>query len=128
MGKTGENNISVTYAGSNSYISSEASTTVEVSKTESVIIIDSLGTINKGDNVTISGKITDKNNNAIANAQVKITINGSPKTVKSDSNGVFVYNYIMNRLGDNDITVIFNGNNNFLATNTTSIVNVVKAS
>jgi len=33
----------------------------------------------------------------------------------------------MNRLGENDITVIFNGNNNFLATNTTNIVNVVKA-
>jgi uncharacterized protein YfaP (DUF2135 family) len=127
MGKVGENIISATYEGSINYAASESSTTVDVEKTDSVITIDALDTIYKGDNVAISGKVTDKQGKAIAYVQVKITVNGSPKTVKCNENGEFIHHYIMNRLGENDITVIFNGNNNYLATSTTSIVEVEKA-
>lgn len=122
MGRIGENNISVTYRGSNSYAASEASTRVEVSKAVSLIIIDDLGSVDRKDNVTIRGRISDENGGAIAYAQVKITVNGSPKTVKCDADGVFIHSYVMNRIGENDITVFFNGNNRFSATNSTRIV------
>lgn len=126
MGKLGTNNVTVTYAGSSNYEASEANTTVEVNKKEAVITLDPISPVNQKENITIKGKIIDKDGKSISGAQVKITINGSPKTLKADSDGVFTYTYTLSNVGTNNITAVFNGNNSFEATNATLTVDVIK--
>ncbi len=127
MNTVGENIITATYAGSASYEAAEAEITVEVVKAEAVITLDPIESVTKGDNATFTGKLTDANGKAIANAQVRITINGSPKTLRTDENGVFTHTFKMIKEGTNNITAVFNGNNDFAAAETSSTVEVVKA-
>ena len=67
----------------------------------------------KGEEVCLNGTLATLNNNIIPNVQIKILINNSPKTLKIDDNGKFSFTYKMNRVGINDIDVIFNGNNTY---------------
>jgi len=127
MGKLGENTITVSYAGSNNYVGADAETTVEVTKAKSVITLDDIESVTKGESATFTGTLTDEEGNAIANAQVKITINGSQKTLKTDANGVFTHTFKMIKEGTNNITAAFNGNNDYAEANTNSTVEVIKA-
>lgn len=126
MNKVGINNITVIYNGNNYYDSSNVSITVNVTKTESKIVLNDISPVNKGSNVTITGKVVDVNGNALSGVQVKIMINGSSKTLRTDSNGVFTHYYIMSKVGINNITAIFKGNNDFDTAQTNTTVEVIK--
>lgn len=126
MNKVGINNITVIYNGNNYYDSSNVSITVNVTKTESKIVLNDISPVNKGSNVTITGKVVDVNGNALSGVQVKIMINGSSKTLRTDSNGAFTHYYIMSKGGINNITAIFKGNNDFETSQTNTTVEVIK--
>lgn len=126
MNKVGINNITVIYNGNNYYAASNVSITVNVTKTESKIVLNDISPVNKGSNVTITGKVVDVNGNALSGVQVKIMINGSSKTLRTDSNGVFTHYYIMSKVGINNITAIFKGNNDFDTAQTNTTVEVIK--
>lgn len=126
FGKIGQNTITTTYTGSNSYDESEAITTVDVEKAKATITLTPIEKTAKDSNVTITGSLTDTQDNAIANAQVRITVNNSPKTLRTDENGLFTYVYTMKNIGTNNITAIFNGNNNFEAIETFTTAEVIK--
>ena len=125
FGQIGENTIKVTYAGSANYDEAENQTTVEVTKAQPVITLDDIEEVTKGDTATFTGTLTDAEGNAIANAQVKITINGSQKTLKTDANGAFTHTFKMTKEGTNNITVAYSGSNDFEAAETTTTVEVV---
>ena len=125
--RTGENTITATFLGNKNYNSAEAASTVEVGAADAVITLDKISSVQKGEQVTISGRIADNNGNAIANAQVKIMINGSPKTIKADANGVFTYTYTMNKIGTNNITVKYTGSAKYAETEVSTTVEVTKA-
>jgi len=125
FGQVGENTITATYAGSTNYDEATTETTVEVAKAKAVITLDDMESVSKGESATFTGKLTDEEGNAIANAQVKLTINGSQKTLKTDANGVFTHTFKMTKEGTNNITAVFNGNNDYAAANTNSTVEVV---
>lgn len=126
MSKLGTNNITVTYAGSTNYEETNTTTTVEISKKRAVITLNPIKSVNQKENITITGKITDNDGNFISGAHVRITINNRPKTLTADASGVFTHTYTMSKEGTNNITAIFNGNNNYEATNTTMTVEVIK--
>ena len=127
MTKEGTNNITATYAGNSIYEAVEGEITVEVAKAESVISITPIESVTKGETITISGSLKDAKGTAIANAQVKLNINGSPKTLRTNENGEFTHTFKMTKEGTNNITAIFNGNNDYAATETNSTVEVIKA-
>ena len=126
MNKVGETTITAAYAGSTSYEATNTTTTLEVTKAKTAITLEPIESVNNGENITITGTVTDEECNAVANAQVKVIINGSPKTLRADANGVFTYTYTMKTVGTNNITAVFNGNSNYDATNETVTVEVVK--
>ena len=127
MSKLGENNITVTYAGGTYYQAGKLSTIVEVTKANAVITLDnSSNDVVQGSNATFSGKLTDENGIAIANAQVKIIINGSAKTLKTDADGLFNHIFKMTKEGTNNVTVTFAGNNYYQEANITSTIEVIK--
>ena len=127
FGQIGENTIEVTYAGSANYVKAENQTTVEVVKAQPVITLDQIDQVNKGETATFTGKLTDAEGNAIANAQIKLTINGSQKTLTTDADGAFTHTFKMTKEGTNNITAVFNGNNDYAAAETNSTVMVIKA-
>ncbi len=75
--------------------------------------MESIEKIIKGDEIVYNGSLTTFNNQSIPNAQIIIFINDSPKTLKLDENGNFKFTYKMNKVGINDIEVIFKGNNTY---------------
>ena len=127
FGKVGENTITATYAGSNNYEAANAETTVNVTKTQATITLAPIEDVTVGSMASISGTLVYADGNPIANAQVKVLINGSPKTLKTDENGAFTHTFKMTKEGPNNITAVFNGNNDYAATETNSTVTVIKA-
>ena len=127
FGQLGANEITATYAGSANYEEATTATTVDVTKAQTVIVFDDIGEVTLGDTATISGTLTDTEGNVVANAQVKLNINGSPKTLKTDENGAFVHTFKMTKEGTNNITAVFNGNNDYETTEATTTVEVIKA-
>ena len=126
LSKVGENNITATFLENDFYNEAVEKVSVEVLPLGSIIEIDPIDSVVKGESVTITGKLTDENGNAIANAQVRVFVNGSPKTVKTDENGLFTHTYIMGRVGDNIITVRYEGSINYLSSESSTIVVVDK--
>lgn len=100
---------------------------MEVVKAEAVITLNPIESVTKGDTVTFTGKLTDSNGKAIVNAQVKLKINGSQKTLRTNENGAFTHTFKMIKEGTNNITAEFNGNNDYTAAETNSTVEVIKA-
>jgi len=127
MNSLGENIITATYTGSTTYQAAETETTVEVVKAEAVITLNPIESVTKGDTVIFTGKLTDSNGKAIVNAQVKLKINGSQKTLRTNENGAFTHTFKMIKEGTNNITAEFNGNNDYTAAETNSTVEVIKA-
>lgn len=123
--KVGVNNISATYLESNRYTQSVADTTVVVTKAVSKVALDSLADVKKNTNITISGKLTDENGNTVVGT-VKLLINNGRATVKTDSNGVFNYNFTVTRVGITNITATYLENDNYLQSNSTVSFNVTK--
>lgn len=113
LNKTGTHNITIQYPGNNTYQPTTAKTTIEVTKEKTKITMDPIEKVFKGDEIVLSGSVATYNNISISNVQIKILINGSPKTLKADENGHFMFTYKMNRVGINDIEVLFKGNNTY---------------
>ncbi len=126
MNNEGTNNITVLFNGNSNFEACELTTTVEVSKVQTRLSLNDIETLTKGDSVVITGKVTDEMGNAVVGGAVKILINGSPKTLRTDSRGVFTHSYVMNKVGTNNITVLYNGNNYYEASNVSFTVDVVK--
>lgn len=109
----GTNNITVTYNGNNKYASSTSKTTVTVTKRSTKITNNNITTKSYTDNVTITGKLTDKNNKALANTTVVLTVNNAKKTLKTDSKGIFRHIVKASRIGTNNVTVTYAGNTKY---------------
>lgn len=126
MNKVGTNNITVSFNGNKTYEACEITTTVEVSKVQTKVTLNNIQTLTKGDTIIIKGKVTDEQGNAIVGGTVKILINDSPKTLRTDSQGFFTHSYVMNQVGTNYITVLYKGDNYYEASEVSVTVNVTK--
>ena len=124
--KVGINNITATYMGANRYTESTQTLTVEITPRDTILTIDSIKDAKKGETVTITGKLTDDNGEAVVGT-IKLTINGARATVKTDENGVFTYEYTVTKVGVNNITASYLGANRYSASNTSTTVKVNKA-
>lgn len=113
MNKIGKNILSVQYPGNKKYRDSELSKTFEISKIKTIISVNSFSPISLGDKVMISGNLVDMEGNPLSNTQLKLFINEGQKTIKTDQNGDFSHLHKMNKLGTNNITFQYMGNNTY---------------
>ena len=120
----GENNITVTYAGNARYNAAEATTTFTVDKKDTVMTVDAIADVNKGDSVTVTGTFKNADGTAFRNSNVIVYVNGAHHTVKTDNNGNYNYTFTAKLVGDNEIRVVFNGNNKYNACETTTTFTV----
>ncbi|RAP52019.1 MAG: hypothetical protein BZ138_03890 [Methanosphaera sp. rholeuAM270] len=85
----GKNKVSIVFNGNANYKGSRVNTSFNVVKQNMSISISSVKIVANPDNISITGKFTDKNSKAFKNSNVKITINNKTKIVKTDENGKF---------------------------------------
>ncbi len=120
------NNITVSYEGTDKYNPSSANTTFTVDKADCIITIDDVTTVKYGENVTITGTFTNGAGKAIANSKVKLQLNGVYAYVKTDKNGVFTWTTAANRAGENTIVASYGGSSYYNSYKTNTTFNVEK--
>ncbi|WP_323735868.1 Ig-like domain-containing protein [Methanosphaera sp. ISO3-F5] len=108
--KVGTNTITATYPGNNKYKAATTKTTFKVTKKGTRIKINYIPTTEYTDKVIIKGKFTNNKAKALMSATIILKINGKKYSTKTDKNGEFTYNYKTNKIGTNNITAYFRGN------------------
>lgn len=63
------------------------------------------------ENITITGKLKDANGIIINNATITVKVNTKKYTAKTDSKGVYTVKVLANKVGINNVTVSYAGNN-----------------
>ncbi|MBR0472654.1 MAG: hypothetical protein IJI98_08185, partial [Methanosphaera sp.] len=86
-----------------------------------VITINSIPGARFGQNVTISGKLSDCDGNVIASSPVSVSVGGIAQKVTTDKDGVYNLTVRASVVGDNTVVVSFDADNKYnYAENTTT--------
>ncbi|MEE3418709.1 MAG: hypothetical protein VZQ62_05225, partial [Methanosphaera sp.] len=108
--KIGINNVTVSFAGDSRFTKSVNKTTFVVEGKVSTITIISPVRSNDGEYIKINGSVYDNDNNMLKNTPLTLLIDGKKYYTKTDSNGIYSYNYRNSSLDYHSINVIFEGN------------------
>ncbi|MBQ6218504.1 MAG: Ig-like domain repeat protein [Methanosphaera sp.] len=100
-------------------------TSFEVSKRRTVITLNPVKTVKIGDNTYISGTLSEYNLKPIAD-KVTIYLDNKPVNITTDKNGNFKYNYKTVTSGENNVIVVYDGNDIYLDSLNTTSFNVIK--
>ena len=122
--KVGVNNVTVSHKGGKNYNPTSTETTFKTVQRPTNITINKIATTTKGKTAKITGKFTDNTGKTYQNIKVKIIVNGKVAYVKTDSNGVYTYNYETTAKGKFTVTASFAGNTNYKATSAKTTLNV----
>jgi hypothetical protein len=100
-------------------------TTLTVDKKDTIITINPMSAVKKGDSVTVKGTFKDSTGAALIKSTVIVYINGEHHTIKTDNKGIYNYTFTAKKIGENEIKVVYNGNTKYNAyeTKTTLTVN-----
>ena len=123
LSKVGENNITGNYLESAKYNAGNGSTTITVTPLDTGIVFDEIVPTKSGETVTITGKLTDDNGNPVVGT-IKLLLNNGRATVKTDSEGVFTYEYAFTKVGINNITASYMGANRYTESTATLTVEI----
>ena len=123
--ESGELTINVSFDGDKNNIEAENQTTVVINTLNTTIVIDDIATVKYGANVTISGTIKDGNDELVEGIEATIYVNGvEVANVTTDENGTFTYDYTVETLGINNVTVESLATNKYNANNTNTTFEV----
>jgi len=127
--KDGTNIVTVSYSGNKNYKKASTSTSFNVKSVgpkNTYITLNYIDDTTLNDYVTISGYYYHSNNVPLPNTSLKLNINGKTYTTKTDKQGYYSYNYKVNKLGTNTVTVTYPGNKNYKKATTTTTFYVKK--
>lgn len=118
--------VRINYFGSSVYSSAENMTTFNV-KQKTKINVLTKGTIASGRTVKISGILRLGDNSGVKNQKVTVTIGSKNLEAKTYSNGYFTVNHVFDgSVAKIPIRFTFNGSTNYLASNASTTLTVVK--
>ena len=118
--QSGINNVLVIFEETQRYISSQTNITFNANKKATTFLYYNFNNVNIGESVKISAKLLS-DNIPVKGQNIKIIINDEEFMVKTSSTGYFVLNYITTTAGINNITFVYDGNEEYYAsTNETS--------
>ena len=123
---TGLHNIEVIYAGDTTYFTSNNKTTFNVRKINTNLSINNINDTTIGQEIEISGVLTDEFGNTLPNTSIVIIINGQEYTTTTDNNGKYNYKYTTSTLGENIVSVNYLGDNKYSPSSNQTSFNVRK--
>ena len=118
--------VEVNYIGNNTYNSSSNETSFHTRKINTKLIIDSIENTTIDTNIFITGKLVDEFGNIVPNTFINITVNNNMIELYVDANGTFTCIYKTNILGENNITLQYNGNDTYNPSSNEASFNVRK--
>ena len=124
--KDGINNITVGYTGNDKLNAYEDTITFNAEAQDVIITADSVEDVTLGENVTITGKFTDKNGKAITNSVVRVTFDGKKYSARTDNTGSYTFTATTKTEGTNTITLNYAGSSKYNAYETSTTFNVIK--
>ncbi|RAP50119.1 MAG: hypothetical protein BZ136_02010, partial [Methanosphaera sp. rholeuAM74] len=107
------------FNGNSVYNSVNASMTFTVVKKDTVIILDDISGFEYYELRRISGRFTRDTGVPIANATITLIVNKEEYKRKTGADGNFSMQYVVNHVGENKLTVLFDGNSVYKSVNTT---------
>ncbi len=122
----GKNTVVASYDGNSRYAGATATGTFNVLRKATKLSINDISNTAYSDNVTIKGKFTDVNGNALHYTPVKVSINNDTYKVTTDKNGFYTLKAKTSRMGTNTVVVSYSGNANYLGTSVNSTFKVTK--
>ena len=122
----GENIISVNYHGDNKYSPSSNQTSFKVRKINTNLSINDVNDTTIGQEIEISGVLTDEFGNTLPNTSIVFIINGQEYTTTTDNDGKYNYIYTTSTLGENIVNVNYPGNNKYSPSSNQTSFNVRK--
>ena len=124
----GEKTIVAAFEGDEVYSSSNDNLILTV-KVDTQLILDTITSpVNVGDKVTITGKLTDVQDNVLSGQNVSITIGEESYVVRTSDDGSFSYEYETTNVGVVSIAAIFEDNGFYLGSNSGQSQDVVVVS
>ena len=121
---TGLHNIEVIYAGDTTYFTSNNKTTFNVRKINTNLSINNINDTTIGQEIEISGVLTDEFGNTLPNTSIVIIINGQEYTTTTDNDGKYNYIYTTSTLGENIVSVNYLGDNKYSPSSNQTSFNV----
>ena len=116
----GENLITAVFDGDEVYSLSYGNITVTV-KADTQITLEAITTpVNVGDKVTVTGKLTDVQGNALAGQNVSIKLGETTETAQTSDDGTFTYDYETTTVGVIPISAVFEDNGFYLGSASSS--------
>ncbi|RAP51228.1 MAG: hypothetical protein BZ138_05685, partial [Methanosphaera sp. rholeuAM270] len=122
----GTHNVSASYEGNKTFINSAAKTKFTVNKVETQITLEDIDDVTIGETIIIKGKLVDKYNNPVSNANIKITMGSEKTTAKTDSKGNYNATLAANSLGNKDVKVVFAGDDKYVESQASEDLKVLK--
>ena len=107
----GETTIDVTFRNNPNYENTNNSITIYSVK-DSVITVNTVDDVNVGDNVTISGRLTDTDNNPISGV-VNVFVNDDEYVIDGDDDGIYLLVFTVTKAGINNVCVVFEANERY---------------
>ena len=124
--KTGTNNITISFKGTEYYSPVSTSKTFTVNKKDVGILIDPITTAIQGNMINIYLMLLDYDENPIQNSEMLVKINDERFEVKTDKYGEYILKYTPNKIGRNIIDVTYLGNEYYSKSYATDDFIVVK--
>ena len=116
----GEQTIVARYDGTDKYRASNTTQTFTVSKKESQVTVNNIAGVTCNDNVTISGMITDIDDNPLGHVNVFVYLNGEEQHVTTYRTGIFKATFTTTTVGEQEVLVVYKGNKNYIGSNATA--------
>lgn len=124
----GKNNVSVTFTGDSYNTKTSTKVNYNVIAKDTKVIINSIANTEYTDYALISGRYVDKDNNALRYTNMLLDINGAKNYVKTDVNGYYNYSYKTGKIGLNNLSVSYKGNERYKSAITKVTFTVTKKS
>ncbi len=119
--------VTASYNGDESYEPSSQTTQLEVITTPTTMTINNISPALSNKTVTVTGTLTDVNNDAISDATVTITIEDETYTGTTDTEGTYTIEILTpNSSGTYDVTASYNGDVVYEPSEASTILTVEK--
>jgi predicted secreted protein len=122
--KTGTITVTASYDGGDEFSQVSATKTVEVSKRPVTLTVDEISDVAVGEEVKVTGKLSDLTGVVCKNCNIFVKINGVQQRILTDNNGVYTCTYTPTSAGTQNITVTYKGNVNYLGDEVTTTFEV----